>query len=309
MDRRTFNKCITASSVAVVLFKGGTNSLFAQGALQNMSDDQLKSDIKKAFTKYGCSRSSLYMFNQEFGYSNDTSERATDLFVGGLLREGYQCGLLWGATLGVGAESLRRYTKTDQAIGVAVTATQNILQTFSNSVKDINCQSITKCNLSGTGGMAKYLLSGRFIFCNKLAQVWVPEAIKTAFQGTVIEKTGMPSPCISCASEVAKKMGANDEEMVMVAGFAGGIGLSGHTCGALGAALWLNSIRYCKENPEKTGYANKKNKDIISAFRQATMSEFKCNKISGMSFKSIYEHTEFVKNGGCSTLINMLSMI
>ena len=38
---------------------------------------------------------------------------------------------------------------------------------------------------------------------------------------------------ISCASEVAAKMGASDEEMVMVAGFAGGLGLSGNACGAL----------------------------------------------------------------------------
>ena len=61
--------------------------------------------------------------------------------------------------------------------------------------------------------------------------------------------TDLPNVPISCASEVAKRMGASDEEMVMVAGFAGGIGLSGNACGALAAAVWMNTLRLVQKAP------------------------------------------------------------
>ncbi|MEN8154414.1 MAG: hypothetical protein ABFR75_10370 [Acidobacteriota bacterium] len=32
-----------------------------------------------------------------------------------------------------------------------------------------------------------------------------------------------------------------------------------------------------------------------------------CNKICGKKFDSINEHTEFIKNGGCRELINVLA--
>jgi hypothetical protein len=42
-------------------------------------------------------------------------------------------------------------------------------------------------------------------------------------------------------------MGASDEEMVLVAGFAGGMGLSDNACGALGAAIWMNTLAWNRE--------------------------------------------------------------
>ena len=48
-------------------------------------------------------------------------------------------------------------------------------------------------------------------------------------------------PALSCASEVVKKMGGSNEEIVIAAGFAGGFGLSGNACGALGAAIWMKN--------------------------------------------------------------------
>ena len=73
-------------------------------------------------------------------------------------------------------------------------------------------------------------------------------------------------------------MGASDEEMVMVAGFAGGIGLSGNACGALGAALWMKTlVRYRNGNP--TFFASPEAKNTLQAFCGATDSEFLCNKI------------------------------
>jgi hypothetical protein len=53
-----------------------------------------------------------------------------------------------------------------------------------------------------------------------------------------------PAQPVSCAALLAHKMGLSDLQATMAAGFAGGIGLSGGACGALGVAmlalpLWL----------------------------------------------------------------------
>ncbi len=47
-------------------------------------------------------------------------------------------------------------------------------------------------------------------------------------------------------------MGATEEESIMVAGFAGGIGLSGHACGALGAVVWYKMLDLNKKNTGKS---------------------------------------------------------
>ncbi|MFC2035747.1 hypothetical protein ACFLUJ_06480 [Chloroflexota bacterium] len=55
--------------------------------------------------------------------------------------------------------------------------------------------------------------------------------INTALSEKHIEA---PLPPVSCSAMLAQKMGASDMHTVMAAGFAGGIGLSGGACGALG---------------------------------------------------------------------------
>ena len=52
---------------------------------------------------------------------------------------------------------------------------------------------------------------------------------------------------MSCASEVVKKMGTSNEEIVMVAGFAGGLGLSGSACGVLSAVISIKTLRQGQE--------------------------------------------------------------
>jgi hypothetical protein len=102
-------------------------------------------------------------------------------------------------------------------------------------------------------------------------------------------------------------MGANNEEMIMVAGFAGGLGLSGNACGALSTAIWLKSLEWVKEHPGKSAYKNPKAKAVLKKFYEITDSEILCHKISGKQFNSITEHSDFIKKGGCENLIDQLS--
>jgi hypothetical protein len=173
------------------------------------------------------------------------------------------------------------------------------------------CRDIVGFDFSDKLSMAQFMLNslpGGFtnMVCMNLAEKWAREAIQSAREGLSIEQTEMPELPLSCASEVAKKMEASDEETIMVAGFAGGMGLSGNACGALGAAIWMSSLEWCRKNPGKSGYSNPNTKEILNAFKNETGSEFLCHKIAGQCFKTIGDHIEFVKNGGCGKLFNVL---
>jgi len=267
----------------------------------------IKQDTKKIFWKLGtCSRTFFYILNREFGYPKETEERAADPFAGGLMLKGHQCGMLWGAALAVGSESFRRCKNRGQAIGLAITATQHLMESFSKRANSVNCLDITNTDFSHKLNMVKFILF-KARSCFSLAEKWAPEAIQSATEGLSHQQTDLPPPPISCASEVAKKMGASDEEMVTVAGFAAGLGLSGNACGALSATIWMNALAWCREQTGKSVYPNPNAKNILKAFYGATDSEILCHKISGQCFKTIDDHTEFINNGGCDKLINVLA--
>ena len=82
--------------------------------------------------------------------------------------------------------------------------------------------------------------------------------------------------------------------------------MSGNACGALSAAIWMNMLAWCKENPGESSYSNPLAKKTLEAFCAATDDEMLCHKISGRYFKTIDEHTEFIKNGGCKKLMDVL---
>ncbi len=271
-------------------------------------------DGKKVFRKQGtCSRTFFYLFDRHFEEMKTIEERASDSLAGGIMQRGYQCGMLWGSALAIGAEAYRRCDDLDQAMRVAVRATQNVMASFSEREKTINCRDITHCDFSNKWSFAKYFFSGRFLHCFKMAQEWAPDAIEAALEGleskeSVTEKDVVPSQSsMNCASLVAQKMGASEEEMVMVAGFAGGLGLSGGGCGALSAAIWMRSLDWCRENEEKSSFKNPAAVKTLEAFDQSANGTILCSELTVESFETFDEHAEFVRQGGCDSLIEALA--
>jgi hypothetical protein len=265
-------------------------------------------DTKWVFIKKGtCSRTLFYILNREFGHPLENEEQAADPLCGGIMQQGYQCGLLFGATLAVGAESSRRRDELGPAIGLAIKATQHVMDSFKERAGSPDCLDITEADFSSKGGLAKFMVTGKFVTCFKLADKWAPEAISSAKDALSGKSLAFNQQPLSCASEVVKAMGATREEMVMVAGFAGGMGLSGGGCGALSAAIWMNSLKWCRENPGKSAYPNPRATETLDAFFKAADYEFECPKICGERFKTIDDHSEFIKNGGCSELIDALA--
>jgi hypothetical protein len=102
------------------------------------------------------------------------------------------------------------------------------MESFLVTAKSVDCGEITETDFGNKWSFAKYMVTGKFYGCFKLAEKWAPEAIKVANKELSIEQPELKQQSLSCASEVVKQMGGSAEEMVMVAGFAGGLGLSGN---------------------------------------------------------------------------------
>jgi hypothetical protein len=207
--------------------------------------------------------------------------------------------------MATGAEAYRRSESLDQAIGLAMKATQSIVESFSRRTGTVDCKKVTGTDFSKPLQMVRYMLF-RAKSCFKLAEDWAPEAVTVAKEGLEKHTFSLPEEAKSCASEVVRKMGGSEEQMAMAAGLGGGLGFSGSACGALSAAIWMNSMAWSEENPGKSSYSNAYAKASLKKFLEETGGEILCPKLAGREFSSVEEHTDFVKNGGCRKLIELL---
>ncbi|MDA3900927.1 MAG: C-GCAxxG-C-C family protein [Spirochaetes bacterium] len=282
-----------------------------------MKNDKAKqTSPRMVFWKRGaCSTAMCHLINREFTNERVSEEDALCLLAGGIAQKGHQCGMLWGASLACGIESYRRYGSSDAAVKAVINASKIMIESFQKRAGSVNCQDITNTNLQNKWQffvfMFKVIIHG-FVFspCFNLIARWTPEVLIAANEGLTDQKK-CKTPCVSCASEVLKKMGASDEDTMSVAGFAGGIGLSGHACGALSAVIWYKMLLWCRDNLGRTPsyFNNPDAKKVLRAFYSQTDSEMLCSKISGKHFDNVEQHSEFIKNGGCDKLINTLSAL
>lgn len=305
MNRKEFIKLASTGILAVSMIH--PVSLFAASDDPKKHAKTISKQVRKDFFTYACSGALFLHLNRNYGYPKEDQALAVGTLSGGIIQEGYQCGMLWGSTLAAGAESFRRYGNSSQAIRSAITTTQQLLKSFSARAKCIYCRDITGVKWSKKMSIAKYMITGKMFKCLNIGKKWAPEAFQAANEGFAI--TPVDKQAISCATEVARKMGASDEEAIMVSGLAGGMGLSGHACGAVATAVWIKSLAWYKENPDSSArdMYNPNAKAILSTFYKETGSDMLCSNICGKQFNSIEEHTEFVKNGGCARLIEILA--
>ncbi len=114
-----------------------------------------------------------------------------------------------------------------------------------------------------------------------------------------------PTP-VSCAAMVTQKMGASEQHTVMAAGFAGGIGLSGGACGALGAAIWIRGMETLRDGGKVT-FNFSRAVEAIAWFAEHFDHKFECTAIVGQKFESVGEHANYLREGGCSEIIKGLA--
>ena len=222
---------------------------------------------------------------------------------------GYQCGMIWGAALAAGAQAYRLLGPGPQADTKEIIAAQRLVESFRALNNHINCLEITGLDKSSSvmQMIMYFLIKGGTIGCFRMAARYAPVAfseINTALSEKHIEA---PTPPVSCAALLAQKMEVSDMHTVMAAGFAGGIGLCGSACGALGTAIWIIGMNSLKEGDGEIGFKDPRALDVIDRFMKCTDYKFECSKIVGRKFENIGDHADYLRNGGCSEIIGVLA--
>jgi hypothetical protein len=239
----------------------------------------------------------------------ELEQRAAAPLAGGLMR-GYQCGMVWGAALAGGAQVYRILGQGPQAQAGAIITAQKIVESFRAQNKAIDCSEITGIDLAAPKPhvilwyLAKTAATGT---CFGMAARYARAAFREInVASSKMDIEALPAP-VSCSAMLAQKMGASDMQTVMAAGLAGGIGLSGGACGALGAAIWIIGINSLKEGGERIGLTPPAALEAMERFAKCTSNEFECSKIVGRKFESVSEHANYLRAGGCSKIIQALA--
>jgi len=251
-------------------------------------------------------------------------------FAGGILQHGYQCGMLWGSSLAAGAEAYRRFGAGPEAESRTIEASRALVEAFRPRHDEIDCYEITHLNRESSSWdqFKFFMLKGGTIGCFKMASWFAPlakKAIEEAFDSDTLEAAspgtsdqpgpatdsfaadGSPSAPVSCAALLARKMGASEQHATMVSGLAGGLGLCGGACGALGAAIWLKTMEIAETEDLKMDLKDPRIQTVIDEFLKVSDYEFECSNIVGKEFETVDDHARYVRDGGCGAMIEALA--
>ena len=102
-------------------------------------------------------------------------------------------------------------------------------------------------------------------------------------------------------------MGATGQQAAMAAGLAGGLGLCGAACGALGAAVWMTSLKHHQATGKPMDFKAPQGLAVIARFEQATGGVFQCSKIAGRCFSAVEDHAQYLSQGGCTKVMAALA--
>jgi hypothetical protein len=184
-----------------------------------------------------------------------------------------------------------------------------VVESFRARHGEINCFEITEIDRSSsTWQMINYfLIKGGTVGCFRMASWYAPLAFQEIDSALSEEVTDAPSPPVSCASTLARSLGVSDMHAVMASGLAGGIGLCGGACGALGAALWILGMGFAEEEGGKVGFRDPRFEKLVERFLEHTGYRFECAEIVGQRFESVPDHADYLRGGGCSELLALLA--
>jgi hypothetical protein len=253
------------------------------------------------------------VIDRAFDHPLEPEEHATAPFAGGIKQHGYQCGMTWGAALAAGAQAYQLYGTGPEAESKAVVAAQRVVESFRTQNDAIDCIDITDIDKSSsTWQMVTYfLLKGGSIGCFRMAARYAPVAFDEINSALSDESIEVPPSPVSCAAMLAQKLGVSDKQVVMAAGLAGGIGLCGGACGALGATIWIMGMRLQEEPDVKNLWNDEvftsKFDELMDRFLKSSEYEFECSKIVGRKFENVSDHAAYLHDGGCSKIIDALA--
>ena len=261
----------------------------------------------------------MSVVDRSFDHPLKLEEKASAPLAGGIMMHGYQCGMLWGGALATGAQSYRLHGPGPLAETEAVIASQKVMESFLARNRHINCDEITGVDWSGSSNRRmlmqglRFLVKGGPALCFGTAARYAKAAYKEIDSALSTEPVEASAHPVSCAAMLLQQMGASDMHTVMSAGFAGGIGLSGGACGALGAAIWVSGIHYLEEGGDDDIWNSEIMRSRIDAaidcFLKSSDYEFECGDIVGRRFENASDHASYLRTGGCGKIIDALAAV
>ena len=223
------------------------------------------------------------------------------------MQHGYQCGALWGAAFAAGAQAHHLFGPGPKAEAGAVLACQKLVDAMQRNFKEINCAELTDTNWKKPSTVIKYFIKGGTFKCfglvSRFSRLAFDEITKALSKTAIPE----PGPPVSCTSFLVKKMGGSELQATMAAGLAGGIGLSGSGCGALGAAIWIGALNLLKEPKGKVSFSDPRLTAIVDKYLKVADYELECGEVVGRKFKDVSDHAAYIKDGGCAEIIEALT--
>jgi len=256
-----------------------------------------------------CADTLLHVLDCAYDRPLPEEERAAMSLAGGIMQRGYQCGMIWGATLAAGAEAHRRFGEGARAEALAVAAAGRLLEVFRAQNGATDCFDITEIDDSSTKieMMTYFLLKGGVVRCFAGAARYA-SAAKDAIDAALCAPQGEAPPApVSCAALLTTRMGGSGLHAVMAAGFAGGIGLGGGGCGALAAAIWIDGMKALRGGAERLDFESPRALAMIDRFLACTGRRFECEEICGRRFSGVEEHGTYLRGGGCAPLLEALA--
>jgi C_GCAxxG_C_C family probable redox protein len=271
-----------------------------------------------------CSEASMTTQMRGFGFDEPVYEQALHAFSGGFMHLGHACGLLTGAALATGYLAREIFDDDETRATSALYTTIQLARAHPELTGSVNCREITEVDLTNLSGRLRYLREGKGRMCGRLHLKWSPQAhglIDKAL--TEFEDDRPERACSNCAVKtlngVANSVDMEEEDSVLVAGFAGGMGLLGNVCGALAAGVYALSVsQYLEHGNEK------RDSRIKGSFQELTGASFRgpatelrlafvdrfeselCIHITQRQFEDIVDYSAYIEQGGCQEVIEFV---
>ena len=261
-----------------------------------------------------------------YGVEEPAYEQALHAFSGGFMHRGHACGLLTGAVLAAGFAARARFVDDRRRCGAALHAAIHLARAYPALAGAVDCATITEVSLCAPRGRLRYLWRRKDRLCGRLHVEWAPRARRVTDEALAqFEACGATGSCANCAVRTVQTLGSSvgigGEDAVLVAGFAGGMGLAGNVCGALatGAFAMLAGRRLARDPLGRdsrgrrllealagTGERHGAAAGLRRAFVERFASE-RCVDVAGRSFPTAAEHHRFVEQGGCEDVVRFVA--
>jgi hypothetical protein len=250
----------------------------------------------------------MSVVDDSYGYDLKAEEHAVTPMAGGIAQLGYQCGQVWGAALAAGARAHEVYGAGAAAQVAAIEASARLIARFGGSYGSVNCSDLIGMEWKQVdlAHFAKFVARGGPVKCFSMTAGF-GNATRAEIDAALSEQLlAPPALPVSCASLLAQRRGASEQHATLLAGFAGGVGLSGEACGALGAALWLSALDEIGRGGN-VDLLNPRHMTVVEKFLDAIDGGCECAAIVGRRFAGVEDHAAYVAAGGCARIIDALA--